>query len=767
MIDGFVDDRHYISPPSDTGVSDITMVDNETSARTSAKFDDKIGKTQIQAQAFVHYLARRSIHFSDFTLDSQTATEDLHAWRTGGNALVTRPFLRDWRWAAALSSIDRDHQPRTSRTTTASTTVKGDVTVVEPAADLQYEHGRFRIDAAGGAAVPIGVGADAWPEAKVVAKYRATQELELTATGARKGRVPTLRERFDPLVGNPDLKPENSWVGEVRGVYQHERLRLEVAPYIRYTTGSITNIVEADGGMRQENLGKLNVYGVDTSARVKVHPIVEVGGSFGYLHQHSDSMDPVLAEYPLNRLPTYRADGWVQAAPDRRISALVRARYFGQSVDQTGTIAAYTLLEASITAPITKEYLFVLRCRRSGKRRARNAHGLSHGGTRGLRHRFKGSGSRVSLAAMRLALALAAAVVLVGGCGDDSGKMKPFVDSGYNDAPPDGTPPYWEPVTGHVKYWDIQLTPPYDLSASRALYVLPLWALVPSPTMIDYGDGDPVAVPKGALAGQIEIQKARRPQPRIVCELGAGSVDLVGDPDARKFAGFEANPPDDPTPPKTGSVIGWSTTFPPLRPHRRWLDIRAGAARDAVLAIVAKRIALAKQIGCDGILPDDIHMYRVIQNNGTPPNKPYTGTGFATDTSPDDQFLDFTGESSYYEAIATAIHQETLSAGARGDWEHEAELFGRDFDWMVVDRCGEFMECDQIQQFVQTRKAILAIDYTTTTDGSPQNASTCGMQTASSILDGIIKDAALSSSSWYACADFGMSSGPSESDDAN
>lgn len=358
-VDGFLDNRHYIAPPADTGASDITMVDNETSARGGIKYDDKLGKTQVQAEGFVHYLARRSIHFPDFTLANESATEDLHAWRTGGSALVTRPFARDFRWAASLS-LDHDDARDSTRD---AAPVQGSVTVIEPAADLQYERGTFRVDAAAGAALPFGVDARAWPEGKLVAKYKPLPALEVTATAARKGRVPTLRERFDPIVGNPALRPEQSWVGELRGVYQlGDRVRVEAAPYVRYTTGSITNVVQDDGSMRQENLDRVNVYGADTSARAQVHRLVEVGGSFGYLHQHSSSPNPVLAANPINRLPSYRADGWVQVAPERHVSLLARARYFGESVDQTGTIPGYTLFELGATVPLTKAYLFVVRC---------------------------------------------------------------------------------------------------------------------------------------------------------------------------------------------------------------------------------------------------------------------------------------------------------------------------------------------------------------------------------------------------------------------
>jgi outer membrane receptor protein involved in Fe transport len=89
--------------------------------------------------------------------------------------------------------------------------------------------------------------------------------------------------------------------------------------------------------------------------------MIEVGGSYSYLRARGDFDDPVLAMAPLDRLPSHRADGWVQVTPHRRISARARARYFGESVEKGNPIPGYTTFEATITAPLTPQYLGVLR----------------------------------------------------------------------------------------------------------------------------------------------------------------------------------------------------------------------------------------------------------------------------------------------------------------------------------------------------------------------------------------------------------------------
>ncbi len=64
VVDGFIDNRHYLQDPGDVP-STYTLTDAESSQRLSAKLDDKYGKLQIQAEGWIHYLERRTTSFSD------------------------------------------------------------------------------------------------------------------------------------------------------------------------------------------------------------------------------------------------------------------------------------------------------------------------------------------------------------------------------------------------------------------------------------------------------------------------------------------------------------------------------------------------------------------------------------------------------------------------------------------------------------------------------------------------------------------------------
>jgi outer membrane receptor protein involved in Fe transport len=352
VVDGFLDDRHYVAPPSDTTRSSILMIDRETSARASAKADDRIGTLQVQGQYWVHYLHRRSRQFVDPELLDQVAKENLFSIRSGGMLLATRPFKKDFRWA---TSTVIDHE-KALVFDASDRYVRGDTTMIELAVDGQYERKRLRLDAAAGLAMPFGVGADPWPEGKLVGKYKPRQTTEITATTGYKGRVPSLRERFDAMTGNERLGPEKAFHAEVRAVEQRDRLRLEVAPFYRRTNGTIRLSPDPMTPVLI-NLGTLNLYGVDLQGRGLVHRNVELGGSYNYVRARSTDG----ADDPLDRLPHHKFDAWARLILNDRYSAVVRAKYFGASRDKGMDVGGYTLLEGNLTAQLSKEYLAVLR----------------------------------------------------------------------------------------------------------------------------------------------------------------------------------------------------------------------------------------------------------------------------------------------------------------------------------------------------------------------------------------------------------------------
>jgi outer membrane receptor protein involved in Fe transport len=347
VIDAYLDDRNYILPPneSEDAILAIMLIDRETSTRASAKYDDRIGKLQLQGQAWAHALHRRTRFFSDVAMTDNYRVEDIDATRLGAMALVTAPFAKGYRWVAS-STLSRE-----DATVTEDLESRGDLTIAEVAGGLQYEQKRFRTEAAAGVAIPFGVDAQPWPEAKLVARAKPTAHLEVTATTGYKGRLPSLRERFDAMMGDPNLDPEHALHAELRAVaHRADVLHVELAPFYKHSTGFIRQM-----GGRFANTGPLDVYGVDALARYAIRR-VEIGGSYQYLRARSDRADE-----PLDFLPHHKLDAWVRAFLPRDLTVLARAKYISTALDGGMEVGNYTLVEANVTAQLGKTYLAVVR----------------------------------------------------------------------------------------------------------------------------------------------------------------------------------------------------------------------------------------------------------------------------------------------------------------------------------------------------------------------------------------------------------------------
>jgi outer membrane receptor protein involved in Fe transport len=350
VVDGFLDDRRYVSPPSDEEAGPVLLIDRQTTATTSARVDVKQGKLQLQAQGWAEYLRRWSRNFTDAGLSTEQNVEKLTATRTGGRFLITRPFRRDARWAASATLVREDARVDNRPNGLSS----GDVTVIELAGDLQYERKRFRVDGAAGVALPFGVGADPWLEAKLVGKWKPRNDLELTLTGGRKGRVPSLRERFDISIGNPELRPDIVDHLELRAVEDIEkRLRAEIAPFFRHSTGTIRT---APGSTRLQNTGTLDIYGVDMIGRVQLSKLVAVGAAYQFVRARSQQSNE-----PLDFLPAHRAEGSVHVTPSARFAGVMRVKYISDALDRGSTVPGYALVEGSFSAQLSREYLALLR----------------------------------------------------------------------------------------------------------------------------------------------------------------------------------------------------------------------------------------------------------------------------------------------------------------------------------------------------------------------------------------------------------------------
>jgi hypothetical protein len=311
---------------------------------------------------------------------------------------------------------------------------------------------------------------------------------------------------------------------------------------------------------------------------------------------------------------------------------------------------------------------------------------------------------------MRFALFVAAALcgTLAVGC-----KGHPFRPDAAPEVPIDGPPkPAWfQPSAGEAKNWDIQLRD-YDFTTPRAMTIVNLWDVIPDARTITYDDATTVAVPPGSQAGAIATLHGQGG--KVMCHVGTGAIRL-SDPDAMKFAGYEATPPNRPTPPVANSVIGWSV---PSDEMARFVDYRDAAAQKILL----KRVELAKAIGCDGIAAYRNDLSAFEADAGFSPVQP----------SQDIEWI---------KTLAKAGHDAMISVGGRGILSNIIGDVELEYDWLLVERCGELDDCDNFRPFNAAFRSVFALEYTTALAGGTNTTDILCPRWADAQVDGILKPA--------------------------
>lgn len=263
--------------------------------------------------------------------------------------------------------------------------------------------------------------------------------------------------------------------------------------------------------------------------------------------------------------------------------------------------------------------------------------------------------------------------------------VKPTVP--VTTAPPVTSPPptpgnIWIPKPGTSWYWQINGTVNENVNAS--MYDIDLFDAVPSARSYSVPGFGTVNVPKGSNAGVIERLHAKGKV--VICYVDTGAA--------------ENNRPDISLIPK--AVIGTvAEASDGTQWDEGWLDTRA-EKWSQFAPVMWARFDLAKQIGCDGVEPD--------QNN-------HVGnqTGFPESVAQD---------VAWYLEVAKQAHARGLSVGMKNGVESVNSQTVKAFDWNLNEECNQYDECDTLSPFIAAGKAVFNAEYPKVKGGA-QEAKTC------------------------------------------
>ncbi len=123
----------------------------------------------------------------------------------------------------------------------------------------------------------------------------------------------------------------------------------------------------------------------------------------------------------------------------------------------------------------------------------------------------------------------------------------------------------------------------------------------------------------------------------------------------------------------------------PEWPDEQWLDIR----HSGVMAVHKKRLDKAVALDCDGVDPDNVDGY---SNN----------TGFKITQEDEKKFL---------KTLAAEARARGLDIGLKNATDIAASL-ATTMDWIIVEECFKYKECDKYAAFPKAGKAAFLIEYT-------------------------------------------------------
>ena len=208
-------------------------------------------------------------------------------------------------------------------------------------------------------------------------------------------------------------------------------------------------------------------------------------------------------------------------------------------------------------------------------------------------------------------------------------------------------PDTWRPTPGAS--WQIQFSGELDTNLEVQIYDLDLFD-IPHETI------DPLH------------NQGRR----LVCYFSAGSWENWR-PDANQF----------PEEILGNDLEGW--------PGEKWLDVRN---LEALGPIMAARLNLAKEKGCDGVDPDNVDGY--LNDSGFP--------------------LTYDDQLAYNIWIAQQAHTRGLAVGLKNDLDQIPTLLPY-YDWALNEQCFQYNDCNLLIPFIQAGKPVFGIEY----QGDPED----------------------------------------------
>jgi outer membrane cobalamin receptor len=356
-LDGWYGHRAFAIPPSDTEGAAIQVVTGEDAARLVLGGDAVVRKLRLAVGAYGEVLARDTDLYDDYTLAHRSLHQALFTARSGAAFTLERPWQRGALSASLAARISVDGEwARIEQTGAATTWGLSFYGALAVGARIRWRI--LRAEASVGAMVPFDHVEGTWPEAKLAFGIEPNRYVGVFLVGARKGRLPTVRELYDPMQGNPNLDPEQTWHGELRlELRPHPLISSHTTAYVKQIDGFIRLDPFHDMNRKNINLDTIDVRGFEGAVDVAAGRIAGCG--LAYLYQDAES--PTLGFAAVPNMPRHRVDAYLASTWQRRIGALIRFRWISDRIVQGATLDPYHVIDVTVWGQLARQVRASLR----------------------------------------------------------------------------------------------------------------------------------------------------------------------------------------------------------------------------------------------------------------------------------------------------------------------------------------------------------------------------------------------------------------------
>jgi iron complex outermembrane receptor protein len=196
-------------------------------------------------------------------------------------------------------------------------------------------------------------------------RWDPAEALMLRLSGARRGRIPTLAERYSSRLGftraNPALEPETAWYVQLDGSWEPLRqLAVDVSAFDAELDGVIEDVYlpETNGVTRKENLGRARLAGGEVAVRVR--PLEELELQAGYAYLFASRLGAGLEDDRIAELPAHQFVAGLVARPVRWAVVASTLRVVGPqafadyNILGLGTLGTYAVWDARVEVQVRR-----------------------------------------------------------------------------------------------------------------------------------------------------------------------------------------------------------------------------------------------------------------------------------------------------------------------------------------------------------------------------------------------------------------------------